>query len=103
MPTPIELYEPAEFNRSEGNLHELLYTNFYIEEVRAQKERDYKRREEDNLDYPKKGNILDNQARSAKQNQEMKNKNFTYNFDGSMLMVQQPKIEKLPNQAYVVK
>ena len=71
--------------------------------MRAQKERDYKRREEDTLDYPKKGNILDNQVRSTKQNQEMKNKNFTYNFDGSMLMVQQPKIEKLPNQAYVVK
>ena len=33
----------------------------------------------------------------------MKNKIFTYNYDGTMLMVQQPKIEKLPSQAYVVK
>ena len=47
--------------------------------------------------------ILENQVRLIKQNQVMKNKNFTYNYDGTMLMIQQPKIEKLPSQAYVVK
>jgi hypothetical protein len=87
LPTPIELREPEDYNRDE-------------EEVRAKKEGENRRRDDEIRELQKKESMMEEQKRLAKQTQDLKNKNFTYNYDGTLVIVNQPKMEKLPPVAY---